>query len=35
LAEIAAFCDCTPNAVEDIERKAMAKLRRALKKEDV
>jgi DNA-directed RNA polymerase sigma subunit (sigma70/sigma32) len=33
LAEIAAWCDCTHEAIRVIEEKAMKKLRRALKKQ--
>jgi hypothetical protein len=33
--EIAAWCDCSEEAIENIERKALEKLRRALRKAGV
>jgi DNA-directed RNA polymerase sigma subunit (sigma70/sigma32) len=33
--EIAAYCGCSANAVRDIEQKALAKLRRGLKRAGV
>jgi hypothetical protein len=33
--EIAAWCDCTVRTIQHMERKALAKLRRALKKRGV
>jgi DNA-directed RNA polymerase specialized sigma24 family protein len=30
-AEIAAYCDCTPEAIRHVEQKALARLRRGLK----
>ena len=33
-SEIAAWCDCMPEAIKDIEAKALAKLRKAFKRLD-